>query len=102
MHRWRAFLLAFALGFAVALGQQAVALHEMGHVLEDISKNDSKAPHSHEGCSVCAALANAVPTQGITLPDAATVAVHSIFFDGGRDPSSPRLAFRSRAPPRSA
>ena len=95
--------LASALWLALALlvGQQAAALHDLGHATEKLSqKHDSKPGSSTCGqCFACAELSGAVGTTLPPLPS--TDADHAQCarpLEQGVA-VAPRLAFRSRAPP---
>lgn len=93
-------LLAFALAIALALGQHAAAVHELGHAAEHVH-HDGSAPWEQE-CpdhELYAAFAGTIPgTASASLPDAAT---------GPAPPAGaserihlpPRYSFHSRAPP---
>jgi hypothetical protein len=89
------------LAFALLVGQQAAALHDLGHATERLShKQDSKpGPSTCDQCFACAELSGAV---GATPPSIPPVdAVHALFAPALEQgvAAAPRLAFRSRAPP---
>jgi hypothetical protein len=94
--------LGFALWLALALvaGQQAAALHALGHASENLShKQDSKPAPSkcseHFACSQlvggAAATTPSVPLVSCDLP------VFAFLEQGTQSP--PTLAYRTRAPP---
>jgi hypothetical protein len=95
--------LASILWLAVALlvGQQAAALHDLGHATGQLKHTqDSKTPPaSCDQCFACAELSGAV---GVTVPVLPAVAACT---PRAADPVSPGvasaalLAYRSRAPP---
>jgi hypothetical protein len=92
---------AFWLALALLVGQQAAALHDLGHATEKLSqKHDSKPGSSTcDQCFACAELSGAV---GTTLPaqpalDAAHAQCTRPLEQGVA--AAPRLAFHSRAPP---
>jgi hypothetical protein len=89
------------LAFALLAGQQAAALHDLGHATQKLShKQDSKPRTSTcDQCFACAELSGAV---GATLPSMPPVdCAHAPFAPSlARGvAAAPRLAFRSRAPP---
>ena len=101
MIRMRRIASAFWLALALAIGQQAAALHALGHATEQLSrKHDSApAPSSCDLCFACAELSGAVAATVPTVP--AVVAGHCrsfVVLEPGA-PAAARLAFRSRAPP---
>ena len=89
------------LALALLVGQQAAALHDLGHATGQLSHKQDSRPGSStcDECFACAQLAGAV---GATPP-----ALHVL--DASHAPAqcalprgveaAPRLAFRSRAPP---
>ena len=91
----------FWLALALLVGQQAAALHDLGHATQRLlHKQDSKTPPvSCNQCFACAEISGAV---AITVPDvpvvvscpprAADPVTHGVAFPA-------RLAYRSRAPP---
>ena len=101
MTRMRRIASAFWLALALLVGQQASALHALGHATEQLSrKHDSTpAPSTCDQCFACAELSGAV---GATIPSVpAVIADNSQPFaviEQGA-PAVLRLAFRSRAPP---
>src|SRR5258706_12754791 len=91
----------FWLALALLVGQQAAALHDLGHATGQLShKQDSKTPPgSCDQCFACAELSGAV---GVTVPDVPVVAACTPRAAQPLDhgvASPARLAYRSRAPP---
>jgi hypothetical protein len=97
----RRIAIALWLALALLVGQQAAALHDLGHATEKLShKQDSKpASTTCDLCFACAELSGAIGTTLPSLPcaDGAPVQV-AVSLDAGVA-TAPRLAFRSRAPP---
>ena len=100
MHPVRRILLAFSLALALLFGQQAAALHDLGHAVDRIAP-PSAMPFGNtcDECFACAQLAGAV---GVSLPTIPPV----LLPDGApRDTDcasaavAPRFAFLSRGPP---
>jgi len=99
MNRARRILFALWMALAVVVGQQAVALHDLSHVAGH--KQDSTPGKSTcDKCFACAELSSAVGTSipAVVLPDATPV-VREQHSDAAFC-TAPRLAFRSRAPPK--
>jgi len=101
MTRARRFASAFWLALALLAGQQAAALHDLGHATGQLTqKHDSKpAPSKCDQCFACAELSGAV---GVTPPGLPIVFAGSQCFSFAFERASScatRLAFRSRAPP---
>ena len=95
--------LGFALWLALALvvGQQAAALHALGHATEQLShKQDSKQPAQSKcgECFVCSQLGAGAAT---TIPEVAIVecGVATAFAEAASAHAAPILAYRSRGPP---
>jgi hypothetical protein len=83
------------------VGQQAAALHDLGHATEKLShKQDSKPVSSTcDQCFACAELSGAI---GATLPSVPCVEASPVQVAASLERGvavAPRLAFRSRAPP---
>jgi len=92
--------IAFAIWFALALlfGQQAAALHDLGHAFDQIAHNGT-VPATCDQCFACAQL---VGGAAPTLPVVPCVEVRepvTAFFPAADASVAVRLAFRSRAPP---
>jgi hypothetical protein len=99
----RRIALALWLALVLLVGQQAAALHDLGHATDRLSqkKESQHRPSSCDKCFACAELSGAigatVPAVPVVLADNETPCVVG---DLG-SPLPTRLAFRSRAPPRS-
>jgi hypothetical protein len=101
MNRIRRIASVFWLALALLIGQQAAALHDLGHATEKFSqKKDSRhAPASCDKCFACAELSGAVGVAPPAVPVVvADTRVSSVVLDLCA-PAATRLAFRSRAPP---
>ena len=99
MTRVRRIFFALWMALAVVVGQQAVALHDLAHVAGH--KQDSTPGKSTcDKCFACAELSSAVGASipPVAVPDAAPVLLDSTSRAAAG--AAPRLAFRSRAPPR--
>jgi hypothetical protein len=100
MHLLRRIVLAFSLALALLVGQQAAALHDLGHAVDRIAHKGSLPSGGTCGeCFACAQLSGAVGASmpaipPVLLPDGAPrdVACASATL-------APRFAFLSRAPP---
>jgi len=101
MTRLRRFASAVWVALALVVGQQAVALHDLGHATERLaSKKDSTpAPQTCDQCFVCSGLSSAAtPTMpALQAPQASSPAPAQV--DQPCAPTPARLAFRSQAPP---
>src|SRR5450631_788300 len=96
-HRFAA---AFWLALALLVGQQAAALHDLGHATERLAHHqDSKTPPaSCDRCFACAELSSAVSAVPVVLPRvSAGIPVTCLVRDAAVF-AAPRLAFRSQAP----
>ena len=88
------------MALALCVGQQALALHDLGHAANPVHKQDSTpGKNTCDKCFACAQLSGAVgasipvvPLVGAT-PHLSLAPVDAAIF------AAPRLAFRSRAPP---
>jgi hypothetical protein len=101
MKSTRRFAIALWLALALLVGQQAAALHDLGHATERIAHHqDRKAPPaSCDQCFACAELSSAVGVAHAVLPRvSAGVPVTCVVHDGAIFVAQ-RLAFRSQAPP---
>ncbi len=89
------------LAFALVVGQQAAALHDLGHATEKLSQKQDSKPGSStcDRCFACAELSGAVGATPPSLPcvDAAPVQCAPALDRGVA--AELRLAFHSRAPP---
>jgi hypothetical protein len=92
---------AFWLALALFVGQQAAALHDLGHATERIAHHqDSKTPPaSCDQCFACAELASAVGVVPTVLPRVSAGIPVTCFVHDAAIFAAPRLAFRSQAPP---
>ena len=101
MTRFQRFASILWLALALVVGQQAVALHDLGHATGQLNpKHDSKpAPSKCGQCFACAELSGAVGATPLALPIVSLDdrPAHVAFERGS--PAPARLAFRSRAPP---
>ena len=101
MRSTRRFASILWLALALLVGQQAAALHDLGHATGQLThKQDSKAPPaSCDQCFACAELSGAVGIAAPQLPLVAACTPRAAEpLDRGVT-SSARLAYRSRAPP---
>jgi hypothetical protein len=101
MTRLRSFAFAVWLALALVVGQQAAALHELGHATERLaSKKDStSAPQACEQCFACSGLSSAA-TPAIPAVQALQASFEEpAQVDQQCAPTPARLAFRSQAPP---
>jgi len=99
MNRARRIFFALWMALAVVVGQQAVALHDLSHIAGH--KQDSTPGKSTcDKCFACAELSSAVGASipAVALPDAVPVAREQ--HSDAAVCTAPRLAFRSRAPPK--
>jgi hypothetical protein len=96
----RRIVLAFAVALALLFGQQAAALHDLGHAVSQLSHKGSGPPGSTcDQCFACSLLSGAV---GTSLPVVPTVALeHCAPVERPRKDffAAPRFAFLSRGPP---
>ena len=97
----RRFLSAFWLALALLIGQQAAALHALGHATEQLQqkKDSAPAPSSCDLCIAYAQFSGAAGSKVAALPVVAAAAVAPLDFVVAGSPAAARLAFRSRAPP---
>ena len=86
------------LAFAVVIGQQAVATHDLAHAAEH-KQESTPGKTTCDKCFACAELSSAVGTSipAVALPDSAPVIGEQ--HSDSAVCAAPRLAFRSRAPP---
>jgi hypothetical protein len=101
MTRSRRFASALWLALALVAGQQAAALHDLGHATGQLTqKHDSKpAPSKCDQCFACAELSGAVGATPLGLPIVSTGGRSFSFVFERASSCATRLAFRSRAPP---
>lgn len=93
------FLLWLAL--ALAMGQQAAALHDLAHATGKISHSqDSKpAPSKCGECGLFAEFSGAASTKAVAAPFVAAASPRAAFIREQSASIAARLAFLSRAPP---
>src|SRR5882672_5514652 len=101
MTRFRRLASALWLALALMVGQQAAALHELGHATERLaSKKDSvPAPQSCDQCFVCSGLSSAATPTMLALQAPQASSHEPAQVDQQCAPTPSRLAFRSQAPP---
>jgi hypothetical protein len=97
----RRFASALWLALALLVGQQAAALHDLGHANGQLTQkqNSKPGPTKCDQCFACAELSGAV---GATPPGLPMVSASGQSFSFAFERTSScatRLAFRSRAPP---
>jgi hypothetical protein len=92
---------AFWLALALLVGQQAAALHDLGHAAERLAQHqDSKTPPaSCDQCFACAELSSAMGAVPVVLPQVSAGIPVTCFVHDAAIFVAPRLAFRSQAPP---
>jgi len=97
----RRFLSALWLALALAVGQHAAAVHELGHATEQLShkKGSKPAPLTCDECFACATLSGAVGASLPSVPEVVTDNARPVVSLELGTPAAARLAFRSRAPP---
>jgi hypothetical protein len=100
MKRFRSFGFALWLALALLVGQQAAALHELGHATAEF-KQDKGSPAGGFKCQnhfLFAPFAGAVgthcPAPLVAAPEIIEAPVHQAFA-----PAATRFVFQSRAPP---
>jgi hypothetical protein len=101
MRRLRHIGFLFWLALAVAMGQQAAFLHDLGHATERLSqKRDSNpAPSKCDECSLFAPFSGALGAKAPVAPFVAATHPLAQLVSGRSASLAARLAFRSRAPP---
>jgi hypothetical protein len=95
----RRILLALAVGLALLFGEQAAALHDLGHAVDQVAHKGSVPGSPCDQCFACAQLSGAV---GTTLPVVPAVPLErGAPIERARPGifASPRLAFLSRGHP---
>ncbi len=101
MIRLRRIATVFWFALALLAGQQAAALHDLGHATEQFSqkKHSRHVPASCDKCFACAELSGAAGASipAVAIASAANEAPFAVHETGAS--CAPRLAFRSRAPP---
>src|SRR5712664_992038 len=101
MIRMRRIASAFWLALALVIGQQAAALHALGHATEQLSRkpDSAPAPSTCDQCFACSVFSGAVGATAPAIP--AVIADYCrpfVALEQGA-PAALRLAFRCRAPP---
>jgi hypothetical protein len=96
----RRIALAFAVALALLFGQQAAALHDLGHAVSQLSHKGSGLPASTcDQCFACAQLSGAVGTSLPVVPELALERGAPIDCSREGFVAAPRFAFLSRGPP---
>jgi hypothetical protein len=100
MKRLRKFGFAVWLALALLVGQQAAALHELGHATAQFAQ-DKGSPSGTTKCDkhflfaeFCGAVGTIASVPAMSAQEAVAAWVHQPFA-----PAAARLAFHSRAPP---
>jgi hypothetical protein len=91
---------ALWLALALLVGQQAAALHDLGHAIQQVEhKGSTPASNTCDECFACAQLGAAVGIDPPVIPqDVATDAAPRL--DAWSSPhAAPRIAFLSTGPP---
>jgi len=98
MIRVRRILFTFLMAFAVVIGQQAVAMHDLAHATGH-KQESTPGKTTCDKCFACAELSSALGASipAVALPDTAPVIGEQ--HSDSAVCAAPRLAFRSRAPP---
>lgn len=100
MNRTRRIFFTLFMAFALCVGQQALALHDLAHVTNPVHKQDSTpGKNTCAKCFACAQLSGAV---GASIPEVPLLEAAPHLSPGPAYVAvagSIRLAFRSRAPP---
>ena len=97
MTQLRRVLFSFLMAFAVVIGQQAVAMHDLSHATGH--KESTPGKSTCDKCFACAELSSAVGASipPVALLDGAPVLAHDV--ETASAPSATLLAYRSQAPP---
>ena len=100
MKRLKRFLLACALALAFLLGQNAAALHALGHAADTLTQKDgAPAPTKCADHSLFTNLGAALGSAPPVTPAVAAVSEVATTPLVASASLAPRLGFRSRAPP---
>jgi len=100
MKRLNRFFLACALALAFLLGQQAAALHALGHAADALSQNESTpAPSKCADHSLFSTFAAALGSKAPVAPFVAAVSQVGTTPLHTSAALAPRFSFLSRAPP---
>ena len=97
----RRFALALLLGLALVVGQQAAALHDLGHARERLAqqKDSIPAPHSCDKCFVCSGLVGGAAMSLPPMPCAMAADAAPIAREAREARAVALFAFLTRAPP---
>jgi hypothetical protein len=101
MNRFRRLAFAAWLALALIVGQQAVALHDLGHATERLAsqKDSAPSPNSCGKCFMCAGLSSGAAATMPVLHVPAAATTSPALPDHQSAPTPARFAFLSRAPP---
>lgn len=101
MNRLRRFAFALWLALALIVGQQAAALHDLGHATERLAsqKDSVPSPNSCDKCFMCAGLSSGAAATLLVLYVPAATTAPPALPDHQSAPTPARFAFLSRAPP---
>jgi len=101
MNRLRRFAFAISLALALAVGQQAAALHALGHATERFAshKDSTPAKHSSAECFLCAAFSGAAAAPPLALHLFHVTDATPASRDHRSVSIAARFAYLSRAPP---
>lgn len=101
MNRLRRYAFAVWLALALVVGQQAAALHALGHAAERFASQKDSAPaqHSSAECFLCAALSGAAAAPPLALHLLHATSATPAPRDHRGIPIAARFAYLSRAPP---
>lgn len=100
MKRFRTFGFALWLALAVLVGQQAAALHDLGHATSEISQ-DEGTPSGSSPCEehFLYAQFSGVVGASASIPAVSADEIAATWVIQAFAPAPIRLAFHSRAPP---
>ena len=99
MRSSRRILFAFAVALALLFGEQAAALHDLGHAVDQIAHKGSAPGSPCDQCFACAQLSGAVGTSLPVVPDAPLERGAPIERSRPAFFALARFAFLSRGPP---
>jgi len=95
----RRILFALALALALLFGEQAAALHDLGHALDQIAHKGTAPGAPCDQCFACAQLSGAVGTSLPVVPAVPLEGCAPVERPRPGFLATPRLAFFSRGPP---
>lgn len=95
----RRIVFALALALALLFGQQAAALHDLGHAVDRIAHKGSVPSSPCDQCFACAQLSGAVGTSLPVVPAVPLERGAPLERPRAGFVAAPRLAFLSRGPP---